>query len=557
MRRLSLVLIASLRLCAARQPGFSVHDDLLAHPQFEVIFSDTYISESDALALLKSPRVPHATYSDASSQTDLTRNVRESAPADAATGRSDDSDENDAGRQVSETYEIITTPPSRYLCSIPIIAPPPALNQTATELAKAEEARELTRASAKGWELMNGLDGHCLYFMSGWWSYSFCYGKAIVQFHALPNAKGGPPVKDPRDQEYVLGTTYPTSDEMQRTSKPRQRADSNQNQKEPLGKEDVATAAPVDGQGAGQNKGAAPPNTELAVKGDQRYLVQRLGGGTVCDLTGRPRTIEVQYHCDPGSNVDRIGYIKEVTICTYLMMVHTPRLCADVAFLPPKETRAHPISCRHIIGSEEEEAAWHKRKTIEAAEAMGVAGAHQEAAAQSSKEASQNQYAGMTIGGVVVGGRRVLGSGEDGMPPTRLPSPRHQVGGKLAGAPVVEIVAAAQNKEDGGKVEMMTREQLEKLNLDPKKVEQFRQEIEQYADGNAWRLEVVEMPGEVPEIVGVVDVDDEEGASPATRKDGRKPGGPGTSGGSGKTTGRGNEDEDDEGSQETFFKEEL
>lgn len=33
MRRLNLVLLASLQLCQARQPSFSVHDDLLAYPQ--------------------------------------------------------------------------------------------------------------------------------------------------------------------------------------------------------------------------------------------------------------------------------------------------------------------------------------------------------------------------------------------------------------------------------------------------------------------------------------------------------------------------------------------
>jgi hypothetical protein len=33
MRRLNLVLLASLQLCAARQPGFSIQDDVLAYPQ--------------------------------------------------------------------------------------------------------------------------------------------------------------------------------------------------------------------------------------------------------------------------------------------------------------------------------------------------------------------------------------------------------------------------------------------------------------------------------------------------------------------------------------------
>ncbi len=81
--------------------------------------------------------------------------------------------------------------PSRYLCSIPVLAPPPAPNKTATDLAKAEEARELVRASTRGWELMSSLNGQCMFYVSGWWSYSFCYSDEVVQFHALPNPKTG------------------------------------------------------------------------------------------------------------------------------------------------------------------------------------------------------------------------------------------------------------------------------------------------------------------------------------------------------------------------------
>ena len=33
---------------------------------------------------------------------------------------------------------------------------------------------------------------------------------------------------------------------------------------------------------------------ELVERGESRYLVQRLEGGTVCDLTGKPRRVEVQ-----------------------------------------------------------------------------------------------------------------------------------------------------------------------------------------------------------------------------------------------------------------------
>ncbi|UZP40038.1 hypothetical protein NXS19_007854 [Fusarium pseudograminearum] len=145
-------------------------------------------------------------------------------------------------------------PPNEYLCSIPILQSPEAENKTANELAKAEEARELTRATASGWELLSELEDSCLYFMSGWWSYSFCNNREIVQFHALPSIPNGqPPKRDPHTMEFTLGRV-------------------------PAVPASAAHQAKMKGQ-------EAPPPAELQVKGDQRYLVQRLEGGTICDLT--------------------------------------------------------------------------------------------------------------------------------------------------------------------------------------------------------------------------------------------------------------------------------
>ncbi len=59
----------------------------------------------------------------------------------------------------------------------------------------------------------------------------------------------------------------------------------------------------------------------------------------------------MKYHCVPELQNDKISWIKEVTICAFVMVVNTPRLCYDVAFLPPMETRAYPISCQLIADS--------------------------------------------------------------------------------------------------------------------------------------------------------------------------------------------------------------
>ncbi|KAI1371749.1 glucosidase II beta subunit-like protein-domain-containing protein [Hypoxylon crocopeplum] len=478
-----------LQLSQARQPGFSIHHDLLAYPQFEVVFSESYISEIDAQALVEKTNPSHPNYdADFSGQIDLASRVRTAKAGDELRNNGN------GDHQIAESYEIMAMPPHRYLCAIPVIESPPAPNKTATELAKAEEARELARASAHGWDLISGLDGTCLYYMSGWWSYSFCYGQDVVQFHALPaSVKSGPPMRDPNTAEYVLGRV-PDLHSAPRSSRRDQ------------------SGPPSD---KGQQAGAAPPNTELQVKGDQRYLVQKMGDGTICDLTGRERTIEIQYHCSPGSTQDRIGWIKEVTTCAYLMVVNTPRLCVDVAFQPPKEERANTISCRAVV-SEAEQAEWHAQKTLEAQTAMVG-------------QAKGEVKAPITIGGVVVGGRQLLGKGEDGKEAHRLAPPRNFRSSNIA--PLVEVVAQGSSKEEGSKVNILTDEELAKLDLSPEMIEELKKELQKLAGDRGWKLEVVEMPGDPREIRGVVDTDEESSDD--------------------------NDDAEETGSEEKFFKEEL
>ncbi|KAK7747658.1 Protein OS-9 [Diatrype stigma] len=570
--RLQFLLCCWLRLGRARQPGFSIHHDLLAYPQFEVVFSESYISEPDARTLVDKTDPSHPSYEAefSSQQTDLASSFHDGSFA--PNGEADA----DADHKVAETYEIMAMPPHRYLCAIPIIEPPPVLNETATELAKAEEARELARASAHGWDLMSGLDGACLYYVSGWWSYSFCYGHDVVQFHALPGSlKSGPPVRDPQTMEYVLG----------RVEDPRSAAATARSQRRGSGGSSGSGDGDGSGDGSGQSEddenaqqqqqqgeqqqqhtgsdGAAvsphPPNAELQVKGDQRYLVQRLGAGTVCDLTGRDRTIEVQYHCSPGSTQDRIGWIKEVTTCAYLMVVHTPRLCSDVAFQPPKETRANVISCRTIVSSEADEAAWHERKTLEAQAAM--VGSPQASAAAAAAGVAKGP---VIVGGIVVGGRQILGQAEDGKAPVKLAPPRGffgnlKTGGGSGGGKttkqqqqqqqqqqaggaeerVVEVVAQGKGQDENSRVDVLTDEELEQMGISPELVEQLQQKLQELAGERGWKLEVVEVPGDPMEIRGVVEEDEDEEE------------------GEGEGEGEGEDQGETAGSQEKFFREQL
>jgi hypothetical protein len=81
-----------------------------------------------------------------------------------------------------------------------------------------------------------------------------------------------------------------------------------------------------------------------------------MGGGTWCELIKKNRRIEVQFQCDP-SGGDRVAWIKETSTCSYLMVIHTPKLCNDLAFVPVKRVGegegVHEIVCYKVGNTEE------------------------------------------------------------------------------------------------------------------------------------------------------------------------------------------------------------
>ncbi|KAF4121985.1 protein OS-9 [Geosmithia morbida] len=529
-----LALLAGLlQLSDVRARSFSVHDDLLAFPQFDVIFSDGWVSKSDAQALIKGEAPPGAT----ASSSDL---------SEATAARSGiPEDEGGTDEIARREYKIMNLSSREYLCTIPVLQRPTGDDQTLNELAKAEEAKELSRATASGWELLGDLEGRCLYFGSGWWTYKFCKNREIVQFHAAAvNVPGQPPRRDPSTIEFVLGSvpTIPMSSTYNRQQQQQQSHDGGG------GNEDGQQDSSND-----NDNDRKPLPAEVQTKGEQRYLVQRLEAGTVCDLTGRERTIEVQYHCVPGLSDAKISWIKEVTICAYLMVVNTPHLCNDVAFLPPKETTANPISCQPIGGIDGQPllddakvkmykpgadagAAADGDKTAAAAAADDDEGGRDDVAGVSEPDDAEQQPLPAppqpkVVGGVVVGARHVLSSGdEDGKPPMELSRPKASVpkgGGPGSGAAadegtVAELVAQAAKKAKGGKTQVMTPEQLEDLDVDPQVIAEMRVEVERLAGQAGWRIEIVDLPNDDREIRGYIDDEPEqahEAEGDGTKKD--------------------------------------
>ncbi|KAH8819862.1 glucosidase II beta subunit-like protein-domain-containing protein [Xylogone sp. PMI_703] len=473
MRYLFHSLLVLAPIVSASQTVFSIHDDVLAFPQYEIYFSQSVISDIEAYSLLdQTPKSPSETEPPPSADTKSISSHTKSA--------SHDTDPQNDPTKVS--YELMHLKNRPYLCTIPFVTPP-LKNETSEAEARAAEAKELARATDRGWELLQDLEGSCLYFVSGWWSYSFCYNSEVTQFHAItqyPGKAPTPPERDPNSQMYVLGRVKsqktPVTDEWgNEVEKPKQKIT-------------AATSA----------------GTELQVKGDTRYLVQKLEGGTICDLTGKPRRVEVQYHCMPNMS-DRIGYIKEVTTCSYLLVVYTPRLCNDVAFAPSTENKANAIVCKAVVPEGD----------------MGSRG--ETKSLESEISSSEAKTEGINIGGVIIGGGKYVG--KEGR---RIPIAADF--GTESPDSKVEIIASGKSEAEGGAVEVMDDEELQKLDLDPDIVEAMKVELESVAKGRAWSIKVVDAPGQVRQILMIID-DEEEAEG-------------------------GNVGSDDEGSEEVY-KEEL
>ncbi|GAA5891282.1 hypothetical protein JCM6882_004644 [Rhodosporidiobolus microsporus] len=238
-----------------------------------------------------------------------------------------------------------SSPPSRHLLRTPngqaFLCTVPAVTDEAKKRAdlRAEadaliQAEEKERGVLHGVALLEPMRQGCLYQKQGWFTYSFCYGSEIRQFHEirLPNSPG--PSEDPQSDSYTLGVApEPVSasgDPKYGSGSPALRA-----------KMDADMIIPSrlgGGEGGGWDEGG-------------RYLSQTWDMGTVCDKTGLPRTVEVQYHCNT-QTIDHIALIRETSICRYVLLVHTPRLCSEPLFLDGHLRNQEPpatIECQPVV----------------------------------------------------------------------------------------------------------------------------------------------------------------------------------------------------------------
>ncbi|KIW03950.1 uncharacterized protein PV09_04787 [Verruconis gallopava] len=500
---------AFLRLAIASQHQFNVFDDLLAFPQYEVVIADGVMSEQDASTALEAMalRKHGAAHAERNPSADasLSRIHGEQREAE---GRPVPSQPND---QIL-SYEDMMLNDRRYLCSIPRI-PDAEAAKNKSKISPEDEEKELARATSRGWGLLKSMEGHCLYFYSGWWSYSFCYGQGVRQFHQLPPGKGVPiypPVEDKSVDAYVLGK-YGDAEGGKSTH-----ADG---------------AEEAKGRSSSRSGSSDKGLAQLETKGETRYLVQKLGGGTTCDLTGKERRVEVQFRCQP-NQADKIALIKETTTCQYLMIIDTPRLCNDVAFLPPQESKPHAIECTPVLPAA-------SIPSYLAAKESQTVSEDERLAKQIEEEI--NDAINLLETGEIPMRRQIVGDVEIGAHKLVPPGKKIERGVIVGGGKEKHIATIAKS---GGWV--AAEEQLKKVGVTSRQdLDEIKKKVENAANGNSWRLEVVETP-RGKELRGIIEAggnDDDlqkgDGGSGEERNDAQ-----GTEGGQ------------EDGSEETY-KEEL
>lgn len=234
--------------------------------------------------------------------------------------------------------------------------------------------------------------------------------------------------------------------------------------------------------------------------------------------------------------------IKETSTCAYLMVIDTPRLCHDVAFLPPQKNLAHSITCQAVIpaaDAEEWAAAALEAKLREAERLLALAETEDNANTNPLRDITGglegSTKRGPIIGGIEVGAQALVGSE-----------------GKVIEKSVVvgggkEVYVGTVASSDGTQ---MSKEEMKRLNIpDPKDVEKLKSNLRKLAGKNGWKLDLVDTP-KGREFRGIIETDDADDKAPKGKNDGTDKEGKAAKDskvekGTGKGTGAGKQDTDE------------
>lgn len=193
----------------------------------------------------------------------------------------------------SNSIQVTSKYGQHYRCSYP----------NRMEADKKKEEKEKVAMETGIPELLKPLEaGPCLFKNKDWWSYEFCYGKYVRQFHIEDGKIVG---------EVTFLGYYESEYDWNNTTDQQDKKVKNYNRL-------------------------------------NRYHSQQYINGTRCDLTGRPRKTEVRFVCEEGAG-DSIARIDEPETCGYIVTVHTTKICHHPYLKPPTKNTPVPITCQPLL----------------------------------------------------------------------------------------------------------------------------------------------------------------------------------------------------------------
>jgi protein OS-9 len=200
------------------------------------------------------------------------------------------------------------------------------------------------------------------------------------------------------------------------------------------------------------------------------------------------------------------------------MVVDTPRLCHDVAFLPPQKNQAHSITCQAVIpaaDADEWTAAALESKIRETERLLALAESESEPEDNANTNPLRDITAGLEgsskrgpiIGGIEVGAKSLVGSEGKVIEKTVVVG-----GGKET---YVGTVASSDGLQ-------MSKEEMKQMNIpDPKDVEKLKMNLKKLAGKKSWKLDLVDTP-RGREFRGIIEAEDQDEENPKEKVGGKQ-----------------------------------
>jgi hypothetical protein len=163
-------------------------------------------------------------------------------------------------------------------------------------------------------QLLMPLNGNCFTKHEGWWSYEFCMGKHVRQYHADHVQQADGRKKTVVQAEYFLGMAGGPS--------------SKKEQKKSGG--DPASRKKATGKSAGGELIAVAEDPSMS-----RFIVE-FKNGTLCDESNSRREITIEMKCGVA---DAFQSVQEDRTCHYTLLFATPRLCSHPDFKQKAKAR--------------------------------------------------------------------------------------------------------------------------------------------------------------------------------------------------------------------------